>query len=260
MIFVDSHAHITSKTLLLNATEIIERAKNNSVAAIINICTDGESLTAAFNLDKSLPIYHTAATTPHDVEKEGESFFPLVEKAAKEGFLVAIGETGLDYHYEHSNRECQKKWLLRYFDLAKKTKLPLVIHCREAFSDLFTLADLHYKNLPLLLHCFTGTLEEAQEVIKRGWFLSLSGILTFKNSHVLHNVAKEIPLEHLVIETDSPYLAPMPHRGKVNEPAFVKETARFLADIKKVSLEEVASVTTKNAIQFFSLPKDSFFR
>jgi len=255
--FIDSHAHLTVPALCEHLAEVLDRAQKSGVKKIINICTDEESLKQGLELHKKYPwIYLTAATTPHDVEKEGEHFFPLVEAAAQRGDLVAIGETGLDYFYEHSDRALQQHFLLQYFALAKKYHLPLIFHCRDAFADLFALADLHYKEAPALLHCFTGTLEEAEEVVRRGWYLSLSGIVTFKKSEALREVAQKVPLDRLLIETDAPYLAPQSQRGKRNEPAFLIETAECLAKLKGLELEEFARITAENACKFFSLDKE----
>ena len=216
------------------------------------------SLERGLALSKRCPwIYQAAATTPHDVEKEGEQVFDVMASAARNGQLKAVGETGLDYYYEHSNREIQKHFLRRYLHLALECQLPVVIHCREAFKDFFDVLDAEYqvngKHAPGILHCFTGTIAEAEEVIKRGWMLSLSGIVTFKKSLELQEIAKMIPLDQLLIETDTPYLAPQRHRGKQNEPAFVLEIAHFLASLKQISFEEVAEATRLNASRFFKL-------
>ena len=205
------------------------------------------------DLKKRCPsIYNTAATTPHDVEIEGESFFPIVEQAAQKGQLSAIGETGLDYFYEHSKKDTQKKYLERYFDLATRTKLPVIFHCRDAFEDLFSMADQFYSLGPAVLHCFTGTLQEAKKVLDRGWYISFSGIITFKKSQALRDVVSYVPLERMLIETDSPYLAPQSKRGKLNEPSFIHETAEMIAQIKNCSVEQVGSTSSLNAKSFFS--------
>jgi TatD DNase family protein len=251
--YTDSHAHLTSQTLLPHAEEILQRAQKAGVEKIVNICTDETSLKeGALLAAKEKWIFNTAATTPHDVEEEGESFFPLVAEAAKKKELVAIGETGLDYFYEHSNRALQKEFLIRYFHLALEHTLPLVIHCRDAFGDLFDLADREYRGGKALLHCFTGTKEEAHKVLDRGWMISLSGIITFKKSQQLQEVARTLPLERILIETDSPYLAPQSQRGKQNEPAFIAETAAMVASLLGKDLLEVARATTQNAADFFS--------
>lgn len=249
---IDSHAHLTSEAMLPDVEKVIKRAHDAGVNPIINICTDHPSLEAGIALAKRFPgIYNTAATTPHDVEKEGESFFPIVEASIKE--LVAIGETGLDYFYEHSPKKLQKHFLSRYFALAVKSQLPLIFHCREAFADLFAMADEQYTDGPAVLHCFTGSKEEARGVLDRGWFLSFSGIITYKKSEALRQVVDFVPLDRIFVETDSPYLAPQSKRGGQNEPAFILETYEKIAEIKKIPLLEVKNSVTQNISQFFGL-------
>ncbi len=249
----DTHAHLTSAELAPNVDEIINRAKANGVTRIVNICTDQITLEKGMALAERYDwIYNTAATTPHDVEKEGESFFPLVREQAKKKKLIAIGETGLDYFYVHSPKALQQKFLLRYLELAKETALPVIFHCRDAFADLFALTDETYKGRPALLHCFTGSSEEAKQGLERGWMISFSGIITFKKSDALREVVKYVPLDRIVVETDAPYLAPQSMRSKVNEPAFIRETVETLARLKEISFDEAARATSSNARKFFS--------
>lgn len=246
---IDSHAHLTFEGLDLPA--IMARAQEVGVEHIVNICTNPEELERGIALAKEYSwISNVASTTPHDVEKDGEAHFNAI--AAQTEHLVAIGETGLDYYYTHSKREVQQHFLRRYFDLATKVKLPVVIHCRDAFDDFFNILDECYQGEGVL-HCFTGTEKEAEGVIERGWYLSLSGIVTFKKSYVLHEVAKKVPLEKLLVETDTPYLAPVPYRGKQNEPAYVVETAKFIAQLRGISFEELAHTTKENAKRLFSI-------
>lgn len=245
---IDSHAHLFSLEGDLRA--FLSRAKEAHVEAIVNIATTPDEMEKGLALAKEVPwIFNAAATTPHDVEKQGEEHFSLIEKRALEGSLVAIGETGLDYHYAHSKKEVQQTFLRRYLDLARRCQLPVIFHCREAFEDLFKIVS----EKRALLHCFTGTLEEAKEVIYRGWYLSLSGIVTFKKSEELRIVAREVPLSQLLIETDAPYLAPQSKRGKQNEPSFIGETAQVIADVKGISIEELSKATSDNAKRFFNL-------
>lgn len=256
LMLIDSHAHLSSESLRLELPPILERAKQKGIIAIINIATSKEELEHAWTLSKEYPwIYPAAATTPHDVERLGELDFPFFAKAAREHRLIAIGETGLDYYYKHSPPDLQQAFFRRYLELALETDLPLIIHCRDAFRDLFSIADemhaLLGKSPKILLHCFTGSLDEAQEVIQRGWFLSLSGIVTFKNSMILKEVAKAVPEGRLLIETDAPYLAPIPYRGKSNEPAYITETAKCIATLREISLEELEQMTSNNAQKFF---------
>ncbi len=253
--YIDSHAHLTSDKLFENADALLKRASAAKVHSLINICTDLETLERGLSLAKRCPqVFNAGATTPHDVEKEGEKFFSAFQKAAEKGLLVAIGETGLDYFYEHSKKELQQAFFIRYLNLAKQCDLPIIIHCRDAFDDFFKIIDQHFP-FPKkgVLHCFTGTLQEAQKLIERGWYLSLSGIVTFKKSHELKEVAQKIPLEHLLIETDSPYLAPQSQRGKVNEPSFVVEVAHMLAELKNLPLSQIAQKTSQNTQDLFRL-------
>lgn len=256
--FIDSHAHLCSKEFDGHEQLLVKAAHEAHVNKIINICTDLRSLEKGIKLAEECPnVFNTASTTPHDVLKEGESFFPIVLEYAKKGLLKGVGETGLDYYYEHSPREIQKRFLVKYLQLARECRLPVVIHCREAFSDFFEILDAEYrengKHLPGVLHCFTGTMHEAEKVIERGWYLSLSGIITFKKSVELKEIAKFAPLAQLLIETDSPYLAPQTQRGKVNQPKFVVEVAQMIAQLKNISLEEVGKATSSNAETLFNI-------
>ncbi|MES2122461.1 MAG: TatD family hydrolase [Chlamydiota bacterium] len=254
--FVDTHAHLTSEQILPHVDAVLERAKTAGVDQIVNICTDVETLRQGVALRKKYPwVFNAAATTPHDVEKEGELFFPIVEQHAKDNLLVAIGETGLDYYYEHSPKQIQKHYLERYFALALQARLPVIFHCRNAFEDLFSMADVHYAKQPAVLHCFTGTIEEARGVLDRGWYLSFSGVVTYKKSQELREVAKYVPLDRIFLETDAPYLAPQSRRGQQNEPAYMLETAACLAETKQVALADLAAQTKTNAETFFSFSK-----
>lgn len=249
---IDSHAHLTSEELVGEAEALAKRAREAGVEKVVNICTDRASLEAGIALRKQCPfVYNVAATTPHDVEADGEAFFPVVQEHV--GELCAIGETGLDYFYEHSPKEKQREFLSRYFELAKEVELPVVFHCRDAFEDLFAMADEQFEGGRAVLHCFTGTKAEAKGCLDRGWLVSFSGIITFKKSEALREVVGYVPLDAMLVETDSPYLAPQTRRGKRNEPAWVVETAEKVAQIKGVSLAEVERATTQNATQFFAL-------
>lgn len=260
MPFIDSHAHITSNDVYDHIDSIIDRASKAGIVTIVNICTDPITLERGLAAAHKYPqLYNAAATTPHDVEKEGDLVFPIMEHHARNGDLIAVGETGLDYFYQHANPKIQQHFLRRYLHLALDTNLPVIIHCREAFSDLFNILDSDYtingRHAPGVLHCFTGSVAEAEEVIKRGWFLSLSGIVTFKKSDALREVAKIVPLDQLLIETDTPYLAPQSKRGSINEPSYLPETAAIIAQVKNISTEEVAKATMANAERLFHFDK-----
>lgn len=249
--FFDSHAHLTDESMFEDVNSYLQRAHQAGVHKIANICTDKITLERGIELAARYDwVINAGATTPHDVEAAGERDFSAFAKAAKEGKLAAIGETGLDYHYEHSCKKVQKLFLERYLTLAEESGLPVIFHCRDAFEDLFAIT--HGMKSKAVLHCFTGNEQQALKGVERGWMVSISGIVTFKRSVELRQTLKKIPLENLFIETDAPYLAPQPMRGKKNEPAFIVETAKVVAQEKGVSLEEVAKVTAANAEAFFS--------
>ncbi|NGX52421.1 MAG: putative metal-dependent hydrolase YcfH [Candidatus Anoxychlamydiales bacterium] len=251
MEFFDSHAHLTGEGDYENLDEIIKRAKGANVTKIINICTDLGSLDRGLELSKKYDfVFAAAATTPHGADNDNDILFEDVKKAALNKKLIAIGETGLDYFYGFEKKEFQKLFFTNYLELAKETNLPLIIHARDAFEDIFKIADkVELKRA--VLHCFTGTEKEAKKVLDRGWLISFSGIITFKNSSDLRDVLKNIPIESILIETDAPFLSPQSKRGQKNEPANVVETAEVIANIKNKSLEEIAKITFDNANKFF---------
>lgn len=248
---IDTHAHLTSQELLPELDQLVAHAHAAGVQKLVNICTDHSSLVEGLKAQKKFAqFYNTAATTPHDVELEGDSFFPEVKKAAEKKQLVAIGETGLDYHYQHSPKKVQQEFLSRYFELALQVELPLIFHCREAFADLFSMADAEYQGMAVL-HCFTGTMPEARALLDRGWYISFSGIITFKKSEALREIVKFAPLDRIFIETDAPYLAPQSRRGKQNESAYIVEVYEMVAALKELDLQTVARQVVKNASAFF---------
>lgn len=251
MQFFDSHAHLTEEGDYDNLDEIIKRAKDANVTKITNICTDLGSLIRGLELSKKYDfIFTAAATTPHGADNDSDIFFEDVKKAALNKKLIAIGETGLDYFYGFEKKNFQILFFKNYLKLAKETNLPLIIHARDAFEDIFKITDeIEYNKV--VLHCFTGTKKEARKVLDKGWFISFSGIITFKNSFDLRDVIKDIPKDRILIETDSPLLAPQSKRGKKNEPANIVETAKIIADIKNIGLSEIAKITFDNTNRFF---------
>lgn len=249
--WIDSHAHLCAGDFEGDLDKILSSSREVNIEKIINICTNPEELKKGLRLSKQYPwIYNAGATTPHDAETEGDLYFEEFASHARAGDLIAIGETGLDYHYYLESASMQQNLLRRYFRLALECDLPIIIHCREAFSDFFRILDEEYSGRGVL-HCFTGTWEEAQELIARGWYLSFSGIVTFKKSQALQQIVGQIPLKHLILETDAPFLAPLRYRGKRNEPAYLIETARFIAEVRGMKLEELALASTQNVHDLF---------
>jgi len=251
--FIDAHAHLTHEESE-GLPEQLTRAKEANISAIINICCDLQDLLRGLELAKQSEapkIYTVASLTPHDAAKDDAAFFLEIKKAIKNNLLAAVGETGLDYYYNLAPKEVQISSFCRYRDLAQESKLPLVIHCRDAFDDICKILDPAKELKGVMLHCFTGSVDEARRAINRGWYISLSGIVTFPKSVALQEVAKFVPLDRLLIETDSPYLSPQGYRGQKNEPSFLLATAKKVADLKEISLDELAESTTQNVKRLF---------
>lgn len=254
MQIIDTHAHLTSDELFDQAPMLIKRALDACVYKIFNINTDSITLKRGLELKQHFDcIENIAACTPHDVDQIKESFFQEVALAAKEKKLIAIGETGLDYYYMHSDQDNQKRHFEKYISLALEHQLPLVIHCRNAFEDLIRILDRYKEMKKVIIHCFTGTDDEAIECVSRGYYLSFSGIVTYKKSLALQTTCTGVPLDRLLIETDAPYLAPQNLRGKVNEPAFMLETLQKLAFLHHVTQDKMADILLANTKRVFGI-------
>lgn len=253
MSFIDAHAHLTSDEHA-DVVPLLERAYAAGVTAIINVCTALDDLQRGLALSqtaKSPKVYTVASLTPHDAAKDDALFFKEIERLAHAKELAAIGEIGLDYYYNHAPKDVQIATLKRYLLLAQSSNLPVVIHCRDAFDDLCIVIDETAPNIKVMLHCFTGSLDEAKRAVARGWYVSMSGIVTFPKSTSLQEVAKYVPDDLLLIETDSPYLAPQGFRGQKNEPALLVQTARFVAMLRNTTAEQLGHVTSNNVKRLF---------
>lgn len=250
---IDSHAHLAFSDSQSDIEGVITKAKHVGISKIINICTDLKSLEIADKLvNRHNWIYNAAGISPHDVEKNMSEFSSYIEKYAKAKKIVAVGEIGLDYYYHKQSKEIQETFLKKQIELAIKFQLPVIIHCRDAFTDLFKVIS-NYPPFKAVLHCFTGSIDEAKKVLEIGWYISFSGIVTFKSSIDLQQIATQTPLERMLIETDTPFLAPQIHRGKRNEPAYLIEVAKQIALLKNIDLEKVIATTAHNATELFSL-------
>jgi TatD DNase family protein len=255
---IDSHAHIQGKEYAGEAAAVIARARDAGVETIITVGGAGDmsSNAAAVALANLFPdLYATVGMHPHDAKDVGEEEMTGLRQLAADLKVIAIGETGLDYYYNHSPRATQREVFSRFIHLARQTRLPIVVHEREAARETAELLNSEGGgNLPGVIHCFTGDYEAAVRYLDMGLNLSFTGIITFKNADALRDVVRKVPLERMLVETDSPYLTPVPHRGKRNEPAYVRLVAETIARIKNASLDQVASVTTANARALFRLP------
>lgn len=250
---IDSHCHLNHENFSQDIDAVIKRAQESNIEAIINIATSYQELEQGLVLHKKYPwIYCAGATPPHDVVEKGAEEFDKFAAHARKGDLIALGETGLDYFYCKDSSETQHYFFRNYIRLANSCNLPLIVHCREAFADLFHILD---EEPPVrgVLHCFTGDFDEAKELVRRGWFISISGIITFKNSENIKKIVPNIPLKNLLIETDAPFLAPGRHRGTRNEPAYLVEIVALVAQILGLSIDEVARATSCNASSLFGL-------
>jgi TatD DNase family protein len=264
--FVDSHAHLDGKQFHTDRAEVITRAQEAGVKAIVAIGNgDGPgTLDCGIRLAEQYAfIYATIGIHPHEARLADDAALIELEQLAKRPKVIAWGEIGLDYFYDHSPRDVQKQTFIRQMELARAAKLPIVIHCRpsnnseDAWEDCLGLISAHWASSGLrgILHCFTGTWAQAKSALGMDFMISFAGNVTFPKAQQIRDAALQVPLDRMFIETDSPYLAPVPYRGKRNEPAFVKETARHIAGLRSLSTEEVGRQTTQNFYHFFSLPE-----
>jgi TatD DNase family protein len=255
---IDSHAHIHGKEYADEAAAVVARARAVGVDMIITVGGAGEmsSNTEALALATSCAeVYATVGMHPHDAKNLGDEQMNSLRSLTTSPKVVAIGETGLDYYYNHSPRATQRLVFHRFIHLARETGLPIVVHEREAASEVSELLRSEGGgNLQGVIHCFTGDYVAAARYLDLGFYLSFTGIITFNSAHALREVVRSVPLNRIMVETDSPYLTPVPHRGKRNEPAYVRFVAETIARIKDISLEQVANVTTNNARALFRLP------
>jgi len=246
---VDSHCHLDGEQFADDRDATIERARAAGVERMMVIGTGGgpPDLEVAIRLAEQYPfIYATVGVHPHDAVKATPETFARMAELARHSKVLAIGEIGLDYHYDFSPRDVQRSVFAAQLELAARGRMPIVIHTREAWQD--TLAVIREAGLPNggIMHCFTGGPKEAEQALEMGFHLSFGGILTFPKAGDLREAAALTPEDRLLVETDAPYLAPVPHRGKRNEPAFMVETARRLAEVRSMMIDDIASVTTRN--------------
>lgn len=253
--FVDSHCHLNYKGLVEDQQGVLARARAAGVSRMLNISTRASEWDAVIAVaERESDVMASVGIHPHeaDVHPDVETA-TLVEKA-QHPRVIGIGESGLDYYYDHSDRARQRDSFRNHVAAARETQLPLIVHTRDAEEDTYEILaeEMGKGAYPALIHCFTASQDFAEKVLDLGLYISISGIVTFKNAKALQEAARAVPLDRLLIETDSPFLAPVPHRGKPCEPAFVADTARFLAELRGESLETLASATTANFYRMFS--------
>ena len=253
---IDSHCHLDYPNLYNNLDGIINRAKNNNVEYLLTICTTPDSFEKIkLIVSKYKNIFGTYGIHPHESSKFShiDSKY-ILELKSEFNKIIGIGETGLDYYYNHSDKKVQKKSFIEHIKAASELNLPLIVHSRNAENDTYEILKNEKKNLNLkvLMHCFTGSLDFAKKLLDIDCYISISGIVTFKNALDLTKTVSYIPVQKLLVETDSPYLAPLPYRGKSNEPSYIIHTIDKISKIKNLSNQNIIDHTTKNFKKLFS--------
>lgn len=252
MRFIDTHVHLNDKKFT-DIEQVIERAIANKVTHMINIGSDLESSKKAIEQSKlHQMLYSAIGFHPHGAKNVNIEDYDKLINWLEEEKVLAVGEIGLDYHYDFSPKDIQKEVFIKQMEIAQMYNYPVVIHNRESHKDVFDILSTFSNKVKGILHCYSGSYEMAVKLIDMGYYISVAGPVTFKNAKRLPEVVKKISLDRLLIETDCPYLAPVPYRGKRNEPSYVLEVAKKIAEIKGISLAEVARETTKNAQRIFN--------
>ncbi len=246
---IDTHCHLYDQKLYNDLDQIILNATESNISKMIcigdNLNTSDQSIQIS---EKYSNIYASVGIHPHEAKNAPPEYLKQIAQKINHKKVVAIGEIGLDYHYNFSEPNTQKKIFLGQLELAKKLDLPTIVHCRDAYEDLYNVI-LQSQNNKGVIHCFSGDLEFAQKIIELGYYISFTGMITFVKE--LEYIIEKIDLKHMMVETDSPYLAPVPYRGKINQPAYVNKVAEKIADIKNITIEEVDTITSNNASLLF---------
>ena len=254
---IDSHCHLDYPSLYNQLDDIIKRAKYNKVEQLLTICTTLESFEKIkLIINKYKNVYGTFGIHPHETKKFTHVDIKFISNLTKRNKkIIGIGESGLDFYYNHSEKKIQKKSFVEHIGAALELNLPIIVHSRNAEIDTYEILKSENKNsnLKILIHCFTGSKDFAKRLLDINCYISVSGIITFKKSTELAETVSSIPIEKLLVETDSPYLSPLPHRGKSNEPSYISHTVEKLSEIKEISKDDVMANTTKNFKKLFDL-------
>jgi len=253
----DSHCHLDNSYIYNQLDDVVKRAHTNQIKYLLTICTTLESFEKIkLIINKYTNVYGTFGIHPHETDKNKhvDLKFILNEKK-KNKKIIGIGETGLDFYYNHSDKKNQKISFIEHIQAASQLNIPIIVHSRNAETDTYEILKSEMKNssLKVLLHCFTGSKDFANKLIDLNCYISVSGIITFKNSGELASTVATIPMKNLLVETDSPFLAPLPYRGKSNEPSYIVHTVEKLSEIKKTSKETIITSTTRNFKKLFEL-------
>jgi TatD DNase family protein len=252
---IDTHAHIHDKAFAEDRAAIVDRMRQAGVNTAVTVGCDMADSERALNAAREFGVYASVGIHPHEAKDAPPDLDRAFEPFLRNERVVAIGETGLDYYYDHSPREVQRRVLRAHIALARETGKPVIFHHRDAFEDFAAiLRDEWRDGMRGVIHCFTGDTEQARTYVDEfGMYLGIGGVITFKTAQPVRDAVMAVGIERLVLETDCPYLAPVPHRGERNEPAYVASTAQKLSELLSISLGDVASITTRNARGLFSL-------
>lgn len=252
---IDSHAHLDDPKFNKDRDRLIKSLKQNDISLVINVGADVSSSIKSVKLaDEYENIYAAVGVHPHSAKEMDDSTIDVLKAFAKRDKVVAIGEIGLDFHYDNSPRDIQRKWFIEQIKLAKELNMPIIVHSRDADQETFDiLKEEADERLRGLLHCYSGSAEMAKDYIDLGFYISLAGPVTFKNARKPKEVAKVVPMDKLLIETDSPYLTPEPHRGKRNEPLYVRHVASMIAELRGMDFEDVGRITSENTKRLFNI-------
>jgi TatD DNase family protein len=252
---IDSHCHLEFKELAADLPAVVSRARSAGVLLMVTISTRVRNFAQTLAIAEAYPeVYCSVGTHPHNAADETDVTAEELVELARHPKVVAIGEAGLDYHYQHSPRAVQEKSFRVHIEAARHTGLPLIVHSRAAEEDTARLIEQEMVkgNFNPLLHCYSSKRSLAERGLAQGAYISFSGILSFTNADEIRSVAQSAPLDRLLVETDSPYLAPVPHRGKTNEPAFVVHTLQKLAELREIPAEQIAAITNDNFLRLFT--------
>lgn len=253
MIF-DTHAHYDDTQFDSDREELLASMPELGVATIVNVSSTLESCEKCVALAEKYPyVYAAVGIHPDEVGALNEETFAGMEALLGHDKVVAVGEIGLDYYWDHESHEVQEKWFVRQLELARRHNLPIIIHSREAAADTMEIMKVHGQGLEGVIHCYSYSKEQAEEYVKMGFYIGIGGVVTFKNAKKLKEVAEVIPLERIVLETDCPYLAPEPFRGKRNQSSYIQYVAEKIAELKGLTAEEVLAVTEANAKRMYHL-------
>ncbi len=253
MIF-ESHAHYDSHLFDEDRVELLNSMQEKGVGTIVNVCADWDSVTEVVEMAQNYPfMYAAVGLHPDEVGELNDERYEFLKSQCQQEKVVAVGEIGLDYYWDNESHDVQQQWFVRQLELARELGLPVIIHSRDAAEDTLKIMKEHAQGLRGVIHCFSYSKELAEEYVKMGFYIGIGGVVTFKNGKKLKEVAEVVPLERILLETDCPYLAPEPYRGKRNSSLYIPHIAQAIADIKGVTCEEVVAQTEQNGKSLFGI-------